>query len=144
MARSIDDRGTRLLSAGDVPVLVGDLPAKPSSVRAMRRAVRTFAAANGASGQLLDDIARSVSEAVGNVVMHAYEPGEPGEVHVRADVADDALEVVVSDDGRGLRLGESPGMGLGLGMIAASAADFRISEREPHGTQVWMRFLLPR
>ena len=127
-----------------MPVLAGDLPARPSSVRKLRRAVRTFAEANGASGVLLDDIARAVSEAVGNVVMHAYELGEDGDIHLCADVEDAALEVVVSDDGHGLHLGESPGMGLGLGMIAESCADFRISEVEPHGTQVWMRFVLPR
>jgi anti-sigma regulatory factor (Ser/Thr protein kinase) len=139
-----DDRAPRLLTSGEVPVLTGAMPAKPSSVRALRRAVRGFAEEQGAHGRLLDDIARAVSEAVGNVVMHAYEPGEPGEVHVQAHVDDAVLEIVVADEGRGLRLGESPGMGLGLGMIAASAADFRISQRDPCGTQVWMRFLLPR
>ena len=144
MTGAIDDRGPRALTRGGVPMLVGDLPAEPGSVRKIRRAIRSFAAAQGASGTLLDDIARAVSEAVGNVVMHAYPSDARGDVHVSAEVVDHVLEVTVSDEGRGLRLGESPGMGLGLGMIAASAADFRISERAPHGTQVWMRFLLPR
>ena len=144
MTGATDDRRPRVLTRGDAPVLVGDLPAVPGSVRAIRSAIRRFASANGASGQHLDDIARAVSEAVGNVVMHAYAPGTTGDVHITAEVDEDVLEVIVSDDGLGLRLGHSPGMGLGLGMIAASATEFRISEREPRGTQVWMRFLLPR
>lgn len=144
MTGAIDDRSPRALTRGGVPVLVGDLPAEPASVRKMRRAIRSFAAAQGAEGTLLDDIARAVSEAVGNVVMHAYPAGTSGDVHVAAEVVDHVLDVVVSDDGHGLRLGESPGMGLGLGMIAASSADFRIAQRVPQGTQVWMRFVLPR
>ena len=80
-----------------------------------------------------------------NAVRHAYDPGETGRVHVAADVENAALEVVVGDEGHGFRPGhDDTAAGLGLSVIASSTADFGIAQREPRGTEVWMRFLLPR
>ena len=73
--------------------------------------------------------------------MHAY-AGEPGEVRVDADVEDEELELVVTDDGRGFTPGPAPGLGLGLGLIRASAAAFEIRDRPLGGVEVWMRFPL--
>jgi anti-sigma regulatory factor (Ser/Thr protein kinase) len=108
----------------------------------MRRLLVAFAAHFGASAVVCADVALAVTEAVANVVLHAYEPRAPGLVHVMADVEDDALEVLVIDHGLGLRPGRSDGLGLGLATIAASTARFAISGRDPTGTEVWMRFLL--
>jgi two-component sensor histidine kinase len=65
-------------------------------------------------------------------------------VHVAADVESAALEVVIADDGHGFQAAPTDGVGLGLSVIASSVADFAMVEREPHGTGIWMRFLLPR
>jgi anti-sigma regulatory factor (Ser/Thr protein kinase) len=117
-------------------------PATPYTVGEMRRLLTAFAGRAGAADAVVEAVARAVTEAVGNVVMHAYDPGDVGLVRVTADVEDGALEVIVADDGLGFRPGSSGGMGLGLSMIASSTARFAISTRDPHGTEVWMRFLL--
>jgi anti-sigma regulatory factor (Ser/Thr protein kinase) len=129
--------------ASDAVVSVA-APAVASTVPEMRRLLVAFAERLGAEEAVLHDVARAVTEAVTNVVLHAYEPGAPGLVHVVADVEGDALEVLVIDHGRGLRPGQSEGLGVGLSSIAASTAHFSISSREPSGTEVWMRFLLAR
>jgi anti-sigma regulatory factor (Ser/Thr protein kinase) len=119
-------------------------PATPYTVAEMRGLLTAFAGRAGADDAAMEAVARAVTEAVSNVVMHAYEAGDVGLVRVTADVEDGALEIVVADDGLGFRPGSSGGMGLGLSMIASSTARFAISARDPQGTEVWMRFLLER
>src|SRR3954470_4087564 len=125
-----------------VPLLVSDLPAVPESVTMLRHLVLAFATARGMDGKQLGDVGLSVSEAVGNVIAHAYKDGEAGLVHLAADFEESSLEIVVSDDGHGIREGESDsgGLGVGLAIIADLCADFAIRERHPHGTEIWMRF----
>jgi serine/threonine-protein kinase RsbW len=113
-----------------------------STVPETRRLLVEFASHVGAGDNVLRDVALAVTEAVTNVVVHAYEPGAAGLVHVIADIEDGALEVLVIDDGLGFRPGPSDGLGVGLATIAASTARFAISDRHPSGTEVWMRFLL--
>ncbi len=57
--------------------------ATPEAVGAIRHAVAEFASATGISGERLDGLRLAVSEAVTNVVRHAYPTG-PGQVHVTA------------------------------------------------------------
>jgi anti-sigma regulatory factor (Ser/Thr protein kinase) len=116
--------------------------AAPRAVPLLRRAVAGFAASHGADERLLGDIRLAVSEAVANVVMHAYEPGDLGEVYVRAAIVGGALEVVISDDGLGIRHKPSEGQGLGLGILANVTSDFAIRERPEGGTEIRMRFFL--
>ena len=61
-------------------------------------------------------MALAVSEALSNVVVHAYRArDEPGEMRVDAWIDDHALEVAVSDDGIGMAAHrDSPGLGLAL------------------------------
>ena len=113
-----------------------ELPATPESVPMIRRLVLAIAAAHGAEGMDLGDIALVVTEAVDNVVLHAYDPGEEGRVRVWASVADGVLTLVVADEGHGVRPSASTGLGLGLGLIAGLAADVAITGREPHGTEL--------
>lgn len=128
---------------GRVPLLALRLPAAPVSVPRIRRDVCAFAAAQGAGGILLDDLALAVTEAAANVVRHAYPGREDGVVEVVADVEDGTLEVVVSDEGSGFRPGRSEGLGAGLSLIAGCTASFGI-ESGTDGAELWMRFLLPR
>jgi anti-sigma regulatory factor (Ser/Thr protein kinase) len=127
-----------------VPYIALDREAVPEMVGEARRRVSTFAADNGANDRLVADIALAVTEAVANVVMHAYPRGRAGLVRVAADIEDDDLEVVVVDDGLGLRPGPSPGIGAGLAILAETAHEFVVREREPHGIELWMRFRLSR
>ena len=124
-----------------VPCVSLARPATSAAVRAIRRAIGAFARANGAGGDALAAIELAVSEAVANVVVHAY-PDEPGEVFVVADVEDGELELVVVDDGEGFRPGPAPGLGLGLGLMRQGAAAFEVRDRPLGGVEVWLRFAL--
>ena len=116
-------------------------PATAAGVRAIRRSISVFAEANGARGDGLAAIELAVSEAVANVVVHAY-PDEPGEVRVAADVENGELELVVVDDGEGFRPGPAPGLGLGLGLMRQGATAFEVRDRPLGGVEVWLRFAL--
>lgn len=128
-----------------VPLLALQLPAVATSAGLIRAEVCGFARAHGATGALVDDIALAVTEAAANVVRHAYPGRDGGTISVAADIEDGTLEVVVADEGDGFGAAvPADGLGAGLRLIAASAASFGIAAREPHGVEVWMRFLLPR
>ena len=120
-----------------------DLPAVPASCPHARHAVRE-ALVDTAVEMAAVDLA--VSEAVTNVVVHAYRDrgpaDEPGRVRVALSVEDEAAWVVVTDEGVGLapRL-DSPGLGMGLSLIASMCDGFEIEQRED-GTRVHMRFAL--
>lgn len=92
------------------------LPAHTGSVARLRHAVVRFAGRSGASVRRREDIALAVSEALTNVVLHAYDDRDrPGHIDVRASLSDGALVIVVRDEGVGLvRRVDSPGRGLGL------------------------------
>jgi len=124
------------------PWVGGRLPAHAGSVRTVRRAIVDFARRHGATDELAGDVALAVSEAVDNIVLHAYDTNDEGVVHYAADVDDGDLEIVIADDGSGIREGApSDGLGLGLRLIAALSNDFAITAR-PEGLEVWMRFAL--
>ena len=85
---------------------------------------------------MLSDIALAVTEATTNVVLHAYrDREEPGTVTIKAERNDDHVCIYVLDEGTGLapRV-DSPGLGLGLGLIAqvADSADVRAPETRRH------------
>lgn len=114
----------------------------PSSVTALRHVVGDFVEAAGVGEQVVTGVKLAVSEAVTNVVVHAYVGAErPGEVHVRACVSDDEVLVTVSDDGCGMvpRL-DSPGLGVGLPFIAHTADTLDIGHSDGGGTELRMTF----
>jgi len=124
------------------PLIAADARAEPSAVAQLRRAVTVFARAQGAGPTTLGSIRLAVSEAVANVVMHAYEPGEEGQVHLRAAAVNGNLQVIVYYEGHGIRTKPSQGQGLGLGLLAQISADLSIRRREPRGTEITMSFVL--
>lgn len=95
---------------------------------------------------MLSDIALAITEATTNVVLHAYrDHDEPGTVTIRADYQHDHVSFSVLDDGSGLapRV-DSPGLGLGLGLIAQVADSADVRAPESGGTEVVMRFSVSR
>lgn len=121
------------------------LPANPPTVRTLRRELVDYARVLGASDQTCDAIALAVSEALTNVVQHAYLGREPGPIIVEARVErHNQLLVRICDEGRGpMPRADSPGLGLGLGVMAQTADDFNISNRhDTRGTVVTLRFSL--
>ena len=116
-------------------------PAEPASVGPLRRAVTRYAEEAGAAD--LTAVQLAVSEAATNAVVHAYREGEPGELTVAARQVDDSLEVTVSDDGVGMRpRPDSPGLGLGLPLIAQLTQTFEVASPEAGGVRLCMRFAL--
>lgn len=115
-------------------------PAVAGSVPQVRLAVTQFATRSGIAGEPLEAIRLAVTEAVTNVVKHAY-PKRTGAFHVTAAVAGRELRVLVSDDGCGYQTpAQSPGLGWGLTLIARHSEKYVITERATGGTEVRMRF----
>lgn len=127
-----------------IPFVAAERPAVPASVPELRSMVVRFAGRHGVGPPVLGAIVAAVNEALTNAVRHAYEPAERGTVRIEADLDDGDLEVVVSDEGHGLRDTGSAGLGIGLPLIAQRSSDFGIRERPGGGTEVWMRFVVAR
>jgi anti-sigma regulatory factor (Ser/Thr protein kinase) len=108
-----------------------------------RRAVGALARAAGATPERIHEIRLATSEAVTNVIVHAYRD-RPGEIHVTAAVAGGELWLLVADDGGGLHpgSGKSGGLGLGLTLIAQACDELTIVKRSSGGTELRMRFRL--
>ena len=134
-----------MVCAGDEPGaqrLVCAYDAVPESVPRLRSATVALAQAAGADATHIDAIRLAVSEALSNVVLHAY-GDRPGRIYVTAVVTGDELWVLIGDDGRGLQVrSERPGLGWGLRLIATCADYFEAIERAEGGTELRMRFRL--
>jgi anti-sigma regulatory factor (Ser/Thr protein kinase) len=82
-----------------------------------------------------------ISEAVTNVVLHAYRGGEPGAVRVKASVEADLVTLVVADDGIGMSPNpDSPGLGMGLALIGRLAEHVEV--QSVGGTRLVVRLQL--
>jgi serine/threonine-protein kinase RsbW len=113
-----------------------------------RRAVVDWARAHVEDRAVLSDIALAITEATTNVVLHAYRDHvKPGTVKIEAsfDHDHDHVSFSVRDAGSGLapRV-DSPGLGLGLGLIAQVADSADVRAPEDGGTEVVMRFNVSR
>jgi serine/threonine-protein kinase RsbW len=111
----------------------------------------------GADDRLLDDVALAVSEACTNAVVHAYRKAARGTFDVAAAVEEDLIQVAVTDHGVGLQpRTDSPGLGLGLPLIASVSDSLAITSVRPdinangnannggRGTTLSMTFTLRR
>jgi serine/threonine-protein kinase RsbW len=82
-----------------------------------------------------------VSEAMTNVVLHAYRDGASGRVRVRASLQDTVLTLVVADDGVGMTPNPgSPGLGVGLSLIGSLAEHMEVQRGD--GTTLVARLRL--
>ena len=128
-------RDTSSTAVVDVTVraLADNVPrVRAAAMRAARRL--------GADEQTVSRIALAVSEASTNAVIHAF-PERPGSIRVTVAEVEDRIEIVIADDGIGLTpRHDSPGLGLGLGLIADVSDDLRILRNPQGGTVIAMRF----
>jgi anti-sigma regulatory factor (Ser/Thr protein kinase) len=116
------------------------LPARPENVAVVRHALGALADTLHLPEPIVDDIRLAVTEACSNVIRHAY-GDRPGSLDVHVRPCDDALEVTVTDEGRGM--GPSPdtaGPGLGLPLIAALADSLDIEHGPVAGSRLVMSF----
>jgi anti-sigma regulatory factor (Ser/Thr protein kinase) len=118
------------------------LPAEPSAVSQLRRSAAEFASTAGASDEVTQAIALAVSETVTNVVVHAYDGDDRGEVRVRCQLDGERFIVEVADDGAGIGSGHGyHGIGHGLAMVGALAQTLDIAiGSDGRGTAVTMSF----
>jgi serine/threonine-protein kinase RsbW len=101
-------------------------------VRAVLEGLRVDAAA----------VELALSEAVSNVVLHAYrdDAGADGRVEIRVTADREGIWVLVADEGAGMSpRDDSPGLGLGLKVIAGVSDQLLIVQGDT-GTRVHMRF----
>jgi anti-sigma regulatory factor (Ser/Thr protein kinase) len=113
------------------------LPATVESVAKARWAVRRFAQGLDVD---VEGIALAVSEAVANVVTHAYGEGEPGTIDLAATAAPEEVAIVVRDRGRGMAAPPlRPGAGFGIEIIRRLAETVSVEESAP-GVALTMRF----
>ncbi len=129
--------------------IILELPGLATNVGVARVAVAAFAAQLEFTLNDLEDIKLAVSEAVSNAVLHAYPPGEPGTVRIRAALVDGELELTVEDRGRGIddvdrarQTGFSTlpdRMGMGFVFMEAFMDLVEVASRPGEGTTVRMR-----
>ena len=123
------------------------VPAVAENVAALRHAVVDLAAEAGADDGVRTDVALAVGEACANVVVHAYPPGDVGPLIVQATVVPSReIVITVVDQGQGMTpRPDSPGLGLGLPLIANLSDRLEIQEGpDGVGTQLEMVFRLTR
>jgi serine/threonine-protein kinase RsbW len=122
------------------PDLVLSLPARAENVAVVRHAFGGLGEALAMPEQLLSDIKLAVTEACTNVVIHAY-PEIEGPMEIQAALGDAELSVVVRDEGRGVvPRADSPGLGLGLPLIATLTESLELGTGEDDATEVRMTF----
>lgn len=117
--------------------------ARPENLAVVRQAFAGFAEAMGFDQRAIADLKTILTEACMNVVVHAYPETDPGPLEVSGLPAEDGLEVVVRDQGVGLRPrpiepDEASGLGLGLPLIATLSDGFEIRGGPDEGTEVRM------
>jgi anti-sigma regulatory factor (Ser/Thr protein kinase) len=121
------------------------LPARAENVAVVRHAFGGLGDALDVPDHALADVKLAVTEACTNVVVHAYPDGDDGRMAVTAGLHEGSLTVIVSDEGRGiLPRPDSPGLGLGLPLIATLATSLELGTNDRDETEVRMIFELDR
>lgn len=117
----------------------GTFPGTPLGVAAARGEVEAVARDCGIEGLALGAVKLAVNEAVTNAVVHAYAQRE-GRIAVTVALSGEALTVTVVDSGGGLvPRADSPGLGVGLPLIAQLADHLDVRSGDD-GTQIRMSF----
>jgi anti-sigma regulatory factor (Ser/Thr protein kinase) len=118
------------------------IPGTPLGVRMLRREMTGMAKDCGMDSEGIADVRLAVTEAATNAVIHAYAKAE-GELSVTATMQDGELAIVIGDTGPGLvERRDSPGLGVGLSVIASVAERLKIVSH-PGGTEIHMAFPCP-
>lgn len=121
------------------------LPARAENIAIVRHAFGALGETCDINDQMLSDLRLAVTEACTNVVVHAYPDGQEGPLEVRASIAGEHLTVVVRDRGPGIGpRPDSPGLGLGLPLIASLADTVQLGRDDTGHTEVRMGFSLRR
>jgi serine/threonine-protein kinase RsbW len=119
------------------------LPARAENIAIVRHAFGALGEVLAIDEEVVSDIRLAVTEACTNVVVHAYPDDREGPLEVLATLTDDELTVLVRDEGPGIvPRPDSPGLGLGLPLIASLAEGMQLGHAEHGRTEVCMTFSL--
>jgi two-component system, sensor histidine kinase PdtaS len=111
LSTSVDERVDLDSLVDKVIPVVGDVAVAETQVKVRRSGTFGVVPAETATPLVM-----VLTELVQNAIGHAYPPGEPGEVLISAERSTRWLDVVISDDGRGLPRGFSLERTDGLGL----------------------------
>ena len=119
--------------------------ATPSTIGLVRDEIGTLARTCGLDDVSVGDVRLAVSEATTNALIHGCRDEHRGcKIHVEAEMVGDELLIDITDEGGGMRpRTDSPGLGLGLSVMAMVSQRLEFREARP-GTQVRMSFACPR
>jgi serine/threonine-protein kinase RsbW len=124
-----------------IPDMQIALPSRAENIAIVRHAFGALGEVYALDPQTLADIRLAVTEACTNVVVHAYPGGGEGPMEVLATLLGDELTVLVRDEGTGIGpRPDSPGLGLGLPLIASLADSVHLGRDEQERTEVRMTF----
>jgi serine/threonine-protein kinase RsbW len=119
------------------------LPARAENIAVVRHAFGALGEVLAIDEEVVSDIRLAVTEACTNVVVHAYPDDREGPLEVLATLRDDELTVIVRDEGPGIvPRPDSPGLGLGLPLIASLSEAMQLGHGKDGRTEVRMTFSL--
>lgn len=133
-------------AGGNFSSLELTLGARAENIPVARQAVAALLSGK-TEQELVGDVKTALTEACMNAVVHAYPGGEGGEFQVKAVREGGRLRLDVRDWGVGIQprpLASSPGLRIGLPLIAALADEFEARSGPRKGTWVTMSFDLER
>jgi len=115
--------------------------AAPETVGVVRNQMAAIARDFGLDEMGISDVELAVSEAATNALIHGCAQADAGSmIRVEAEEVDGRLVIDITDDGGGMRpRTDSPGLGLGLSLMAMVSDGIEILEANP-GTQVRLAF----
>jgi anti-sigma regulatory factor (Ser/Thr protein kinase) len=107
-----------------------------------RRTIADYVRGQGYDAATAHRVELAVSEAVSNVVMHAYKGrDEHGDARITVRAIGGEVEVVVADTGIGMGpRPDSPGLGVGLPLIEGLTEHYDARPAPGGGTELHMRF----
>ena len=133
--------GRTARSSGAEPRRVWRRPARAEQVSDLRRQVGEFVTASGLlSPSRVDDLKLALSEALTKALVHGYRGGGEGELVVSVS-AEDRVEMTIEDEGVGMTPHpDSPGLRMGLALIAMLADSLDVRPLKPSGTELRVIF----
>ncbi|HYF24563.1 MAG TPA: ATP-binding protein [Baekduia sp.] len=125
----------------DAPAFDLTLPARAENVAVVRHAVGGLGEALDVPDSVLSDMKLAVTEACTNVVVHAYpDAADAGPMILAGRTNGGTLTLVVTDQGCGMvPRPDSPGLGLGLPLIATLTSSLEIGSKGA-GSELRMTF----
>ena len=124
------------------PDLEISLPARAENVAVIRHVLGGIGDALALHPETVADLKLAVSEACANAVIHAYAEDEVGLLDIELSASGEKIEIVVRDHGRGMTpRADSPGLGVGLPLMASLAQSLELTNRTDGGTEIRMSFV---